>query len=297
MSANETAQSRDGGRKGQEMSVPIDRHPWNLSFVPTVPVTPPTTISEAQREAFLNDGYFVMDRVLEPGELTELTGELDALEATVDQFLGTQEGGRFHIAEQGAITFSPHAVVSSAAARAVARHRILVGLCRDLLGPDVNLYWDQAVYKKSEKQRRFPWHQDNGYTFVEPQLYLTCWLALTEATVDNGCPHVIPGAHRNGTLRHHWVDPIGWQCFDDPAGARPAPVGAGGAVVFSSVTPHMTGPNTTDSVRKAYIIQFAVAGTEMLHGDPDEGPPNARVRQDDPGRQFPVLRQGKFVGP
>ncbi|HEY7946263.1 MAG TPA: phytanoyl-CoA dioxygenase family protein [Acidimicrobiales bacterium] len=277
------------------MNSPLDRHPWNHGFVAGVPETPATTVSENDRQAFVRDGYLVVQNVLEPGLLAELTGELDAVEAGVDQFLGTQEGGRFTIAEQGAITFSPHIVLTSAVARAVARHHTLLGLCRDLLGPDVNLYWDQAVYKKTEKPRRFPWHQDNGYTYVEPQGYLTCWLALTDATVDNGCPWVIPGAHREGTLRHRWVDPIGWECFEDPAGARPAPVAAGGAVVFSSVTPHLTGPNTTDAVRKAYIVQYAVDGTERLEGDPDAGAPDGRTRQDDPDRQFPVLRHGEAI--
>jgi ectoine hydroxylase-related dioxygenase (phytanoyl-CoA dioxygenase family) len=278
------------------MSDPVDRHPWNRGFTATVPETPVTTVTEADRGRFLDDGFLVVEKLLGPRELSELTAELDALEETVDRFLGAQEGGRFHIAEQGAITFSPHAVLSSAAARRVARHPTLVGLCRDLLGPDVNVYWDQAVYKKTEKRRRFPWHQDNGYTFVEPQQYLTCWLALTDATVDNGCPWVVPGGHRDGTLRHHWVDPIGWQCFEDPPGARPAPVAAGGAVVFSSVTPHLTGPNTTGAVRKAYIVQYAVAGSEILQGDPDEGPPRGRIGADDPDRQFPVLRHGGAVG-
>jgi len=31
------------------------------------------------------------------------------------------------------------------------------------------LYHDQAVYKENEKPRRFPWHQDNGYTYVSPE--------------------------------------------------------------------------------------------------------------------------------
>ena len=84
----------------------------------------------------------------------------------------------------------------------------------DLIGPDVNLYWDQAVYKKPEKPRRFPWHQDNGYTFIEPQHYLTCWIALTDATEDNGCPWVAPGLHRSGTLAHRYVEPLGYECFD-----------------------------------------------------------------------------------
>lgn len=279
------------------MNDPIDRHPWNTGFVPIVPDTPPTTVSDAERRSFLRDGYLVVDHVLEAEALAAVTGELDALEATVDDFLATQQGGRFHIAEQGAITFSPHAVLTSPAARAAVRHPTLVGLCRDLLGPDVNLYWDQAVYKKTEKRRRFPWHQDNGYTFVEPQMYLTCWVALTDATTDNGCPWIVPGAHSHGTLRHRWVDPIGWQCFDGPAGAVAAPVAAGGAVVFSSVTPHMTGPNVTSAVRKAYIVQYAVDGTELLQVDAGVGPPRRRIRQDDPDRQFPVLRHGEALAP
>ena len=52
-----------------------------------------------------------------------------------------------------------------------------------------------------------------------------------------------------------------------------AEVPAGGAVVFSSLTPHLTGPNTTDAVRKAYILQYAPDGAEVLRGDPNAGPP------------------------
>src|SRR5580658_6797176 len=105
--------------KGLEMTDSFDLHPWNDHFEPTVPDAPPTTVGDAERQAFLRDGYFVMDQVLEPDTLTELRGELDELEANIDRFLATQDGGRFHIAEQGAITFSPHAVLQSPAARAV----------------------------------------------------------------------------------------------------------------------------------------------------------------------------------
>jgi ectoine hydroxylase-related dioxygenase (phytanoyl-CoA dioxygenase family) len=162
----------------------------------------------------------------------------------------------------------------------------LVDLCADLIGPDVNLYWDQAVYKKPDKPRRFPWHQDNGYTFIEPQQYLTIWLALTDATLDNGCPRVAPGLHKYGTLAHHYVDPLGFECFTDPPAQSAAPVKAGGAVVFSSLMPHLTGPNLTDAVRKAYIVQYAPAGAYTRTDD-------GNVPCDDPDRQFPVLRKGE----
>jgi len=90
------------------------------------------------------------------------------------------------------------------------------------------------------------------------------------------------------------VDPLGWECFSEPpAEVVLAPVGAGGVVVFSSLTPHLTGPNTTDEVRKAYIVQYAAAGTVVLEGDPSLGTPPARRSAHDPRFQFPVLRGGE----
>jgi ectoine hydroxylase-related dioxygenase (phytanoyl-CoA dioxygenase family) len=268
-------------------------HPWNDGFEVTVPATDPIVVTAADRERFARDGYVVVEDLV-PADLRErVTSELDALEARVDDYLAAQENERVDIAERGAITFTLHPVLRSAAARELVRHPSLLGLCHDLLGDDVRLYWDQAVYKKPEKPRIFPWHQDTGYTFTDPQAYLTCWVALTDATVDNGCPWIVPGGHRDGTLLHRWVDPIGWQCLADPPGAVPAPVRAGGAVVFSSLTPHMTGPNTTDSVRKAYIVQYAIDGAHVVDGDWSAGaPPTGRRRQDDPDRQPLVLRAG-----
>ena len=165
-------------------------------------------------------------------------------------------------------------------------------MCADLIGPDVRLYWDQAVYKKPGTESPFPWHQDNGYAFVEPQQYLTCWVALTDATEDNGCPWVVPGLHRRGTLAHEYSD-IGFVCLRDPADAVAVPVRAGSIVVFSSLTPHSTGPNRTDEVRKAYIVQYAPDGAAVVR--PEPGGPAQRVAADDEGRQYEVLRRGERV--
>ena len=63
-------------------------------------------------------------------------------------------------------------------------------------------------------------------------------------------------------------------------------------VVFSSLTPHLTGPNTTGAVRKAYIVQFAPDGAAALTGDPAAGAPTGRQPADAPCRQFPILVDG-----
>jgi len=150
------------------------------------------------------------------------------------------------------------------------------------------------VYKKPEKPQPFPFHQDNGYTYVEPQAYLTCWIALTDATLENGCPWVMPRVHRRGTLKH-WLTDLGWQCLpDDVAGAVAAPVRAGGIVVFSSLTPHRTGPNVSRSVRKAYIVQFAPDGAQTVKVDEGERVVELQNAAD---RQFAVVRAGQPIAP
>jgi phytanoyl-CoA hydroxylase len=269
-------------------------HPWNERFTWQVSGPPYGCLTDEQVAQFDRDGYVVVPDVVDARTLAGILAEIDGFEADVEAFLSGLDDERLSIAEAGAITFTTHLVSRSARLKAFARHPFLTGVCADLVGPDVNLYWDQAVYKKPEKPRRFPWHQDNGYAFVEPQQYLTCWVALTDATAGNGCPQVARGLHRAGTLAHTYVKPLGWECLTDPDDVAVAEVGAGGVVVFSSLTPHLTGPNLTDAVRKAYILQYAPQGATVLRGDP-AGAPTGRTAADDPARQFPVLRHGEPV--
>lgn len=269
----------------------VRRHPWNEAFDWAPANGPFRRITDEQASAYDERGFFVFPDALSPDEVARIRAEIDGYEEQATEWLRRQ-GGSVMIADADAITFTLHLVKRSELLRRACSTGVLAEIAGDLIGPDVNLYWDQAVYKKPEKPRPFPWHQDNGYTFVEPQQYLTCWVALTDATTENGCPLVVPGLHRRGTLDHWWTE-YGWQCIDDPDDVVPVEAPAGSVVVFSSLTPHQTGPNTTDDVRKAYIVQYAPAGAEILR---EEGGERVREPADDPERQFPVLREGEVVG-
>ena len=247
-------------------------------------------VTPEQARSYDEHGFFVIDDAFDHDTMDELAAEIDPIEERVEAFLRTRENGTLFIAKADAITFSTHIVKRSECARRFCGSRVFQEICHDLIGPDVRLYWDQAVYKKPEPGREFPWHQDNGYTYIEPQRYLTCWVALSDATLENGCPWVVPGVHRHGTLEH-WMTEYGWECIEDASGAVAAPVGAGGIVVFSSLTPHRTGPNHTAGVRKAYIVQFAPNGAVRI--EPDGRGGYNHVPCDAPERQFPVLVNGE----
>jgi ectoine hydroxylase-related dioxygenase (phytanoyl-CoA dioxygenase family) len=266
-------------------------HPWSTGFTWRNHDRPPTTLTADQVAVFDRDGFTVVPDAFDAETLAELDEAITPGEERVRELLASLPGGRLSVAGVDTQTVAPHLVLQSEVLRVFCRHPLLVGICRDLMGDDVRLYWEQAVYKAPHSVEPVSWHQDNGYTFVVPQDYLTCWVAITDATLDNGCVSVVPGVHRDGTLRHVTTD-IGQECWGDHDLAVQAPVSAGSIVVFSSLTPHFTGRNRTDEVRKAYIVQYCHDGAVAHLPDRagEMGPPMPQV---DPDRQFPVLRDGQ----
>lgn len=241
-------------------------------------------VSDAHRHAYSQQGAFVLEKAFTAAELEAVIAVLDPLEAQAEAMLREQPA-KVGIARADEITFSAHLVAQSQVLADFARHPSLQALCAALLGSDVRLYWDQLVYKKPDTEAEFPWHQDNGYTYLEPQQYLTCWIALNDATPENGCPWIVPGLHREGTLAHRWTD-LGFQCFEDHPQAQVLPVTAGSIAVFSSLTPHRTGPNLTATTRKSYILQYATDGALMHpHGQ-------APLLANNPDWQFSILEGG-----
>ncbi|MGH7780289.1 MAG: phytanoyl-CoA dioxygenase family protein [Candidatus Binataceae bacterium] len=266
----------------------MDLHPRNHDFKWTAVRGPFRLISDAQARSFNERGYFILENVLDRVTIERTIEAIAPWEAKGEEFLRTQPNKRAFIAEADGITFTIHLVKRAQALRALSAAPVFTDLCRDLMGPDVRMYWDQAVYKKPEYPKPFPWHQDNGYTYVEPQQYLTCWIPLTDADEKNGCPWVIPGGHLRGTLKHNLTE-LGWVCRDeDGPEAMPVPARAGSVVVFSSLMPHRTGPNLTKEVRKTYILQYAPDGARIVETNT---PCTA------PDRQYPILQAGERVTP
>ena len=146
----------------------------------------------------------------------------------------------------------------------------------------MRLYWDQAVYKKPGNAEEFPFHQDNGYTYIEPQQYLTCWVALTDADEHNGCFRVIRGSHRRGLLPGLEDDGELGPLFTDPrhfdeSQQVPAIAPAGSLVFFSPHTVHGSEPNKSDDLRRAMVITYQPGGKRMFKVDAvrDAGRPGA----------------------
>jgi ectoine hydroxylase-related dioxygenase (phytanoyl-CoA dioxygenase family) len=149
----------------------------------------------------------------------------------------------------------------------VARLPAVVDRLTGVVGPNVKLV-QSMLFIKSEKMPGQAWHQDESHIPTRDRSLTAVWIALDDATVDNGCLWVIPGSHRRGVLypvqdttdrhfdstRHAY----GFPYRDRHAVAVELPAGA--AVVFDGHLLHRSLPNTSrGGMRRALVLHYMSA--------------------------------------
>ncbi|MBV9850974.1 MAG: phytanoyl-CoA dioxygenase family protein [Armatimonadetes bacterium] len=145
-------------------------------------------------------------------------------------------------------------------------HPRLLDAMADLVGPEIVA---SSVYRIRPKvpglgRGVVPWHQDSGYfeAHCDKSLIVTCWIPLVDATLENGCLHVLPRAHRQGVAPHHTGGNAGFLVIEDPDLPRPlpeavpVPVPLGGALLLTNLAPHCSTPNTTDTIRWSVDLRY-----------------------------------------
>jgi phytanoyl-CoA hydroxylase len=148
----------------------------------------------------------------------------------------------------------------------------LLDLVEELIGPEITSNPIQHVRLKppatnlrgSERRAHImatDWHQDRAVAHAEGDRtkMVTVWLAITDATVENGCLQVVPGKPQMYPHCPKRQTAIA-DGFLDESKARPLPVKAGGAVIFHPLTPHSSLDNVSDRFRWSFDIRYNVTG-------------------------------------
>jgi hypothetical protein len=214
-------------------------------------MTATAALGPAEIATFRQDGFLVVADLFDAHECDEITHHVE--DAAFELALGEHDDGQ--------LSYRPMMHLASDPLTAVATDARWAPIVLPLIGTgDARLYWEQAVAKPPQARTELPWHQDNGYTPLLPEEYVTCWLALDDAELDNGCLWVIPRSHRNGTITHHGGPGPFRVGHDGPdTDGVPVPVRRGSVLVFSSLLMHRSGPNHTDRPRRAWILQYCGA--------------------------------------
>ena len=155
------------------------------------------------------------------------------------------------------------------ALKALAEDPSLIRLAGRILGGKPALYQDMALIKPPGGREK-PWHQDRAYfNLTRTTRILGVWIALDEATPENGCMQVVEGGHRQGPRVHFMRRD--WQICDSEVARLPRvaiPMRAGGCLLFDALLPHGTPANRTD--RQRWAVQYHyVAPDSRETGDED----------------------------
>ena len=155
------------------------------------------------------------------------------------------------------------------AVQALARDPKLVGLVERFLGKGVSVYFSQIFFKPPEGGGPKPAHQDNFYfgpTDIEG--VVTAWIALDDATLENGCLYFGDGTNQ-GPVYSHFApenEPFNLQLpasLLDKQPMQPAPVRKGGVSFHHGNTFHQSGPNHSDKWRRACALHYVRNNVEF----------------------------------
>jgi len=170
----------------------------------------------------------------------------------------------------------------------VARHPKIISVVEALLGRPVRLYGSQLFAKPPEVGSVVPLHQDMPYWPFEPYELLSCWIALDDSTVENGCVQFIVGSHKLGMLRHLPSNVLGnsLKLDDGRISGLPeyvAQVPRGSCVLHHCLTAHWSGPNRSLRPRRGLIMAYMSPQVRLTDPAKLRGPADFLVVSDSAG--------------
>lgn len=126
-----------------------------------------------------------------------------------------------------------------------------------------NLVQTMVIFKQPRIGGQVRWHQDASYLITQPSSVVGLWIALEDATVENGCLWMAPGQHHGPLRELYTVDWQSRQGFLKDIDDTPWPnsdqeqaieVETGSIVIFHDHMPHRSAPNRSDKSRVAVTL-------------------------------------------
>ena len=254
-------------------------------------------ISAADVRTFETQGYLVVENLLDSTTLNAVRQEYaELMDGLYDQWAGrgwvpaARPGMTFwdkldHAYKGGFDWYQPFDISLPAdgitedtpmhfgpAVFSMVTHGNILDTVEALIGPEISSNPIQHVRIKPPERAvskdeirahvvSTDWHQDQGVTLPEADntTFVTVWLAITDATIENGCLQVGHGKQTE-MLPHCPGTQTGIAAPFIPTKATPTPVKAGGAVIFHPMTPHASLSNTSDGYRWSFDLRYHVTG-------------------------------------
>jgi len=212
------------------------------------------TISDALIEQIREDGYGVLVDALTPDEVAEINADVARLcRGELGEVHGVtpaspDESDEDVMRKYLCIHFPNK--LSEVIARSLHHPRVVEVLTK-VIGPNVKCM-QSMLFMKAEGKPGQAWHQDEFFIPTRDRSLTAAWIALDDATIENGCLWVLPGSHKRGVIYpDREQDDERFDCtveaYDFPhrdEDAVPVEIPAGAVVIFNGYLPHRSLPNT-----------------------------------------------------
>ncbi len=231
--------------------------------------------AEQHASAYARDGYVVIDGLVDPATIAALKAEATAI-ATGErgEVIGTDivnRSGALGDAALAAVLAIHFPHKASPAMHAMLSYPPIVDVLRTLVGPDLKCMQSMLFVKNAGKPGQ-AWHQDEHFIPTRDRSLVGVWIALDDATIDNGCLWMHPQSHRDGII---WpTRPHGDTRFDSSEeawnfpypreGGVPVEVAAGGVAFFNGYTLHRSLDNRRETgFRRALVNHYMNARSKL----------------------------------
>ena len=223
----------------------------------------PKKLSSAQVGQYARDGFLSPNPALTPAEAAGYRDKLAAFEGAVGGPLTAPGIDEPYRSRTHVLLAWVHGLVS---------HPAILDAVSDLIGPNILVYTCTWFIKEPESAAVAGWHQDATYFGLRPYVHVTAWLALTDATAENGCMEFLPGSHHRGQLPHQAgvvpasVNRAG-QAVTIEVDDRPAvhaPLRAGEFSLHHTLCMHRSQPNRSTGRRVGLAISYVPTSARHL---------------------------------
>jgi len=151
----------------------------------------------------------------------------------------------------------------------------MVDVLTQVIGPNVKCMQSMLFIKATGKPGQ-AWHQDEYFIPTRDRTLTGGWIALDDATIENGCLWVIPGSHKDGLLwPQHDHEDRRFDCTGEAYGfpykdedAIPVEVKAGSIVFFNGYLLHRSFPNRAQSGYRRVLVNHYMSAESLLPWQP-----------------------------
>ncbi len=221
-------------------------------------------LSEAEVERYREDGFVFPVSVMSQAQSIACREHYEAVEA----------GARDRRELAACLKSNSHFVMPMV--DEVVRHPVILDAVESVLGPDL-LVWSTTFWiKEACSEGHVTWHQDLHYWGLSEDDEVTAWLAITPATVGNGCMRFVPGSHHRRVAHGDTFAPANMLSRGqavavevDEADAVNVELNPGQMSLHHGRLFHASGPNRSDDRRIGLAVRYIKPSMRQVVGRRD----------------------------